>query len=300
MVKSIESGRPNMVDDWVDGVDVSKWQGTMDWKVCKQAGARFAFVRAGSIDNVTGQCYTDYKFVENQKALQYMPTGFYWYFRPNHDPVKQADYFSNLIEYVDWKLRPVMDLETSGGLRPRMVTERAAEFVTRLNESLGVLPILYSRGFWLNDNTVTDPLMQLLELWIARYTFKGKPWGNVLPYPDNPRIKPRDYDTWVFWQWSADGNNQGPKYGASSKSIDLNRFNGNEGQFAAYVNANVPNPRKFYIVSDNTGAVIVDAPEGNKVGLLPYGTFLYSEEEPGTWIKVGGGYVDSNYLKEVT
>jgi GH25 family lysozyme M1 (1,4-beta-N-acetylmuramidase) len=77
--------------------------------------------------------------------------------------------------------------------------------------------------------------MKLLELWIARYTSKGKPWGNILPWPDSPRIKPRDYDDWDFWQWSADGNGRGAEFGASSRSIDLNYFNGDQVAFDEYI-----------------------------------------------------------------
>jgi GH25 family lysozyme M1 (1,4-beta-N-acetylmuramidase) len=40
------------------GVDVSHWQKRMDWQKAKDAGAEYAFIRAGSINNITGVCYT--------------------------------------------------------------------------------------------------------------------------------------------------------------------------------------------------------------------------------------------------
>ena len=224
------------MSDYVLGVDVSKWQGDMDWEKCADAGAKFAFIRAGSINNVTGECYTDYHFERNASlASDHFPVGFYWYFRPNHDPIKQADYFCNLIEEELWTLPPVIDLETSGGLSPAQVTDSAARFALHIYEHLEVLPLLYSRGYWLNQNTIPDDFMKMLDLWIARYTSKGKPWGNILPYPDLPGIKPRDYDTWLFWQWSADGNGRGAEFGASSRSIDLNYFNGDQAAFDVYI-----------------------------------------------------------------
>jgi GH25 family lysozyme M1 (1,4-beta-N-acetylmuramidase) len=170
-----------------------------------------------------------------------MPVGFYWYFRPNHDPEKQANYFCDLIENLPWKLPPVMDLETNGGLQPAGVTQRAGSFALRINERLDKLPILYSRAYWLNANTVEDDFMKLLELWIARYTtIKGKPWGNILPWPDAPGFKPRDYDDWRFWQWSADGNNRGDEFGAESDDIDLNYFNGDKAAFEEYIGVEPP------------------------------------------------------------
>ncbi|MBE9479817.1 MAG: glycoside hydrolase family 25 protein [Chloroflexi bacterium] len=224
------------------GVDVSKWQGKMDWNKCRSAGSNYAFIRAGSINNSTGECYTDYQFEVNQAAAELMPIGFYWYFRPNHDPIKQANYFCDLIKDKKRKLKAVLDWETTGGLSPPQNTDRAAMFVLRINELLGALPILYSRAYWLNKNTITDDFMMLLNLWIARYTFKSKPWGNLLPYPDLPGIKPRDYNSWTFWQWSAGGNGRGPEFGASSKSIDLDYFNGDQIAFNEYIGEPLPDP----------------------------------------------------------
>lgn len=223
------------------GVDVSKWQGEMDWQKCFDAGARFAFIRAGSINNTTGECYTDYQFERNAAiAPEYLPVGFYWYFRPNHDPIYQADYFFDLIKDKDQWLPSVEDLESSGGLSAARVTNISAEFVLRLNEHSGELPLLYSRAYWLNRNTIPDDLMKLLELWIARYTSKGKPWGNILPWPDSPGYKPRDYDDWKFWQFSADGNGRGAEFGAESNSIDLDYFNGDQAAFDAYIDKPPP------------------------------------------------------------
>jgi GH25 family lysozyme M1 (1,4-beta-N-acetylmuramidase) len=208
----------------------------MDWYTCQQAGAKFAFVRAGSI-SVGGELYTDYFFEKNAAlAPDFFPTGFYWYFRPQHDPVAQADYFCNLIKDREWLLPPVLDLENNGGLGANAVTEAARVFTAQVYTNLEVWSILYSRGYWLNQYTVPDAVWDFMDLWIARYTSKGKPWGNLLPWPDSPSIKPRDWDDWTFWQYSADGNGRGAEFGASSKSIDLNWFNGDEAAFDQYIN----------------------------------------------------------------
>ena len=218
------------------GIDVSKWQKEMNWAKASLAGAKFAFIRAGSIDNVSGNCYTDYQFDRNADlAPDLMPVGYYWYFRPNHESEKQADYFCDLISEKKQSMPMVMDLEDNGGWGPVGVTNSAAAFALKVYERMDILPLLYSRAYWLNANTVPDPFMKLMELWIARYTSKGKPWGNILPWPDSPSIKPRDYDTWYFWQWSDGGNGRGAEFGAQSKSIDLNYFNGDEAAFEEYI-----------------------------------------------------------------
>ncbi len=223
----------------VDGIDVSKWQGIMDWVKAKSAGAQYAFIRAGAVSTV-GIKYQDYQFTRNSEiAPDLMPVGYYWYFRPQFDPVGQADYFCDLIEDKRWELPPVLDWEfIPPSMSPAANTKAAGDFALHVNERLGVLPIVYSRGAWLNANTVTDPFLSMLDLWVARYTVRGKPWGNVFDYKS---VTPRDYDTWRFWQWSAGGNGRGAEFGAQSKSIDLDRFNGDQTAFDRYVGV-VPEP----------------------------------------------------------
>jgi lysozyme len=229
------------------GIDVSKWQKELDWLIASSAGARFAFIRAGSITLTGGNCYTDYQFERNAEiAPDYFPIGFYWYFRPYHDPIKQANYFCDLIKDKKWKLPPVLDLEEAGNLSPLGVTTAAGTFVLKVKERLNVLPLLYSRAYWLNKNTVPNDLMKLLGLWIARYTSKGKPWGNILPWPDSPGIKPRDYNGWRFWQKSAGGNGRGKEFGAvqpgASVSIDIDYFNGDQAALDSYAGEKPPDP----------------------------------------------------------
>lgn len=291
------------MSDLLDGVDVSKWQREMDWPKCAGAGAKFAFIRAGSIDNITGECYTDYQFEANQEAAEYMPIGFYWYFRPNHNPKKQADYFCDLIRDKKFKLPPVMDLETNGDLSPGEVTNSAASFVLRIHENLNVMSLLYSRGEWLNNNTIPDEFMMLLDLWIARYTFKGKPWGNILPWPDLPRIKPRDYDEWKFWQWSADGNGRGAEFGASSKSIDLNRFNGDQAAFDKYIGAEPVQPKIVEVKTDKNGLLFSHI-GGDYKTVVPYKLRLGvvgvdKDDKDRDWYDIGGLWIPSWYVKVI-
>ena len=49
----------------LNGIDISHWQKKMDWAKAKAAGVQFAIIRAGSVDNATGVCYTDYEFENN-------------------------------------------------------------------------------------------------------------------------------------------------------------------------------------------------------------------------------------------
>ena len=212
------------------GIDISHHQGEMDFYKARKAGARFAFIRAGSCTAADGTCYTDSQFERNAGvAYEYFPVGFYWYFRPNFAPIKQAEYFTALIKDKPAKLPPVMDLETKGiGQTPASVTFAAAKFATRVFDNLGEWPLLYSRALWLNANTVPDPIWEQLGFWVARYKDLDHPWG------DNQCI-PSYYKDWRFWQFQDGGNGRGAEFGAQSKAIDLNYFNGDLAEFDIYV-----------------------------------------------------------------
>lgn len=270
------------------GLDCSKWQGEMDWSVARVAGAKFAFIRAGSISNITGIPYTDYQFETNARiAPDYMPVGFYWYFRPQFDPVAQAEYFCNLIKDKRWKLPPVLDLEDEGGLSAAEVTEAAKIFIIEVFVNLDVWPLLYSRAQWLNNHTVDDEVWDFVNLWVARYKE-----GLTGPWSDGFSI-PRDFDEWVFWQFSADTNNRGAEFGAKSKSIDLNYFNGDEDDFLLYLGAELMS--KIVMVGTQRNAVLYDGVDGKREHIIPYGLHfpvLESKEAPDgrIWYRLGDGW----------
>jgi lysozyme len=228
--------------DYLLGIDVSKWQGEMNWQTAADAGAKFAFIRAGSIDNSSGYCYTDYHYMRNiSLAPDHMPVGCYWYFRPNHSPTKQANYFCDLLEGEDWKLPPVLDLETTGGLSPVAVSNESGEFIAQVYQRTKYWPIVYSRSYFLHDRTIDHPLFHECDLWIARYTSKPEPWGNPGDYQ---KAKPPYWDDWTFWQWIADSNlavefgGEGPP--GSEDDIDLNYFNGDEEDLQEYIGSPFP------------------------------------------------------------
>jgi lysozyme len=216
------------------GVDVSKWQGEIAWSKCRNAGAKFAFIRAGSISSVGGECYTDYQFERNAKiAPDYLPIGFYWYFRPQHDPIAQANYFCSLIRDKRYVLPPVLDLEETGDLAPAPLTYAAEDFIRQVYQRLNVWCLLYSRAVWLNDYTIFIPLWLQLDLWLARYKA-----GLTSPWSDGKCV-PRDFQNWKFWQCSADGNGRGAEFGAGSHSIPVDLFNGDEKELDLYCGATV-------------------------------------------------------------
>ena len=126
----------------VRGIDVSKWQGTVDWKAVRAAGVRFAFVRVSD-----GTTVLDPSFAREWQAAREagVMRGAYQYFRPEEDPVEQADLLlATMGALRAGDLPPALDLELSGEVEPRELVRRVARWVARVRRATGVKPIVYT------------------------------------------------------------------------------------------------------------------------------------------------------------
>ena len=216
----------------VNGFDVSKWQGKIDWDKFITHGD-FFIIRAGSI-NMSGECYEDYQLKRNAElAIPFgKPVSFYWYFRPKFNAVTQAEYFINLIKDYKFKLYPVIDVEEDNGKSQAAVAAGVWQFVSKVSKELEMPCMIYtSPGFW-NEHVGTTTWARDVPLWCAQ-------WGsNESPY------LPRDWSyhgkTAVFWQWQVATN--GTDYGVISKGLDLNRFMGTREEFNTLFGATIPDP----------------------------------------------------------
>lgn len=240
----------NFLPQYTLGVDVSKYQGKMDWAKASNAGAKFAIIRAGYGYTSPN---TDTEFERNATiAVDYLPVGFYWYWKPSLSATTQADYFCNLIKNKRWKIRPVIDVEITDGLSTTVMRDRLKEFVNRIKYNLSVDPLIYTRTSMFDPGVATDPLWGTLGLWIARYsTTLTHPWGDGY-------LNPRDWEIFDFWQFSADGNGQGSTFGAESSAIDLDYFNGTIDKFYAYIGTTFEGTMTTLIENKQNGILAID------------------------------------------
>ena len=210
------------------GIDVSKWQREMNWQTARQAGAKFAFIRAGSINRDTGVCYRDYQLTRNAElAPEQMDgrVGFYFYMRPKYDPINQANFFWGLVKDYDAGAL-VVDCEAAGA-SPDTIRKNTAIMVN-LVAQMGKKDLIYTRASYWNSNIGYQAWAGKHDLWIARYNSSlTHPWGDGY-------CKPLGWDDWKFWQYSADGNGMGAKYGGNCASMDLNYFNGDMKELNEY------------------------------------------------------------------
>lgn len=253
------------------GPDVSFYQNDpntpngIDFNRMNQS-ADFVIIRAGQ------NLWADKEFKTSwskAKAIG-MPRGSYWFYDSRADPKQQAELWVNVLAGDMGELPLFADLEeTYGGAFGGPTNWK--KFIDRLKELVGQKEIgIYTACYyWLNHGpTVAKDLdyFHQYPLWIANYGVSTP----LIP-------KPWTTNEWILWQFTSMGN--GAAYGAESKEIDLNYFNGDANQFAVRFNVPVP---------DDTAP---PDPSGKKYVVNT--SKLYVREGPGTNYKVLG-YLQAN------
>ena len=201
--------------DWLEGVDISVHQGTVDFAQVRSAGKRFVFAKASE-----GIGFADSRYQANRAGAMSNDLAFspYHFARPDlnpGNPAGEADWFADTMGLAHGMLLPVLDLEVRGSLSPADLTAWVRTFVERVYERTGARPMIYvSPSFWktrMGDSTwFTENGYQVL--WIAHWTTAAAPtvpaanWGG---------------QSWSFWQYTNCGHVTG-----ISACVDLDRFNG--------------------------------------------------------------------------
>ncbi|HEX8391300.1 MAG TPA: GH25 family lysozyme [Longimicrobium sp.] len=189
--------------DQVEGIDVSHWQGTIDWNAVAADRVDFAFIKA-----TEGGDYTDPRFAANwtASARAGIPRGAYHFYRPQTDAAVQADLFLRVVQPQAGDLPPVLDVEVTDGRSAQAIAAGVRTWMQRVEQATGRRPILYVRaGFW-NQNV--GAAMPEYPLWVAHY--------DVV----EPAI-PAGWSRWTFWQYSQTGRVAG-----ITGDVDLNHFAG--------------------------------------------------------------------------
>lgn len=159
------------------GIDVSKWNGEIDWDKTKSAGVEFAIVRAGYRGSATGTLVEDPYFHANMKgaAASGVPTGVYFFTQAVNEveAVEEASAVLELVEKYELDYPIYIDTEGAGGngradgLDAETRT-LVCEAFCRTIENAGYTAGVYASRNWLNNNLEMDRLDQYM-VWLAEY-----------------------------------------------------------------------------------------------------------------------------------
>jgi lysozyme len=211
----------------IHGIDVSRYQGKIDWAAVRGAGTQFAFIKA-----TEGGDYVDLRFLENWTGARRagVPRGAYHFFfwcRPAHE---QAAWFKQNVPADPEALPPVLDLEWNGHSRtcPFKATREAALEHTKLmlremEAHTGKRPIIYT------DITFHR---EVLEGELPDYPH----WVRSTAAEPHERYNNRP---WTMWQYTTTGRVPGIE-----GDVDRNAFYGGDQEWAAFLATNC-DPRQF-------------------------------------------------------
>lgn len=197
----------------IHGIDISKYQGYIDWPSVKEMQVRdvkigFAFMKATEgLNNV------DRHFKRNWKNAQKagITKGAYHFFVPTRSGKEQARNFIKAVDLQPGDLPPVLDIEQLYGVRPSVMRQQVQDWLNIIEDYYKVKPIIYTYVNFYATHLAGQ--FDDYPLWAAHYI------GN-----DKPRINRR----WIFWQHSEKGRVNG-----ITQPVDFNVFNGDSTDFKA-------------------------------------------------------------------
>lgn len=189
----------------VHGIDISHYQGDINWKMLKQTHQgqfpiEFIFMKA-----TEGGDYPDKRFVANfdsAKAHGFI-RGAYHFYNPKTDANKQADFFINSVKLEPGDLPPVLDIEKKGRDMEKLQDDLKI-WLRKVEKHYGVKPIIYA-SYKFKARYLNDSVFDSYPYWIAHY------------YVDSVRYQGQ----WKFWQHTDVGTLPGIE-----ENVDLNIFNG--------------------------------------------------------------------------
>ena len=177
-----------------EGVDVSVYQGNIDWNRAKADGIEFAIMRAGYGKYVSQKDKYFDQNMKNAKAAG-LPCGVYWfsYALTPEDAIKEADACYEVIKNYKLEYPVSFDMETESQMKlPKETVAQIIEAFCGRMESYGYYTTLYTYASFLNYK-VEDRIFDKYDIWVAHYN------------PSKPAFN-RNYG---LWQYSCTGSVQG-------------------------------------------------------------------------------------------
>jgi GH25 family lysozyme M1 (1,4-beta-N-acetylmuramidase) len=211
----------------VQGIDVSHWQGAINWTSVRGAGIQFAWIKA-----TEGTSFKDSRFGANYTAAYHAGVirGAYHFARPNvSNGATQANFFASnggAWSRDNLTLPGVLDIEhnPSGamcyGLSTTQMRTWINDFYNTYKARTSRDIVIYTTASWWNTCTGRWAGMSTkAPLWVAHWTSNHSP------------TIPAGFPTWTVWQYTSTGRVAGV-----SGNVDRNKFNGTRARLLALAN----------------------------------------------------------------
>ena len=184
------------------GIDVSRWQGVIDWTKVKNAGIKFAILKATQRGNRTETKFeTNYSGCQNNR----IPAGAYHYVyaRNTAEARAEAQAVVRVLRgkeipcglWLDMEDESILDL---GKQNLSFIIRTEADIIRRAGYGVGI----YCNKDWYDNVLDGKGLSRDYYFWIARY-----PYNDTGRYHEDSPLSPKNYA--VMWQYSSKGRVSG-------------------------------------------------------------------------------------------
>ncbi len=193
------------------GVDVSSYQGSVNWSSVKAAGISFGFAKA-----TEGTTLRDSTFAANWSGMKAagVVRGAYHFFHPNESATTQANFVVSTVGALGAGDLPiVLDFEVLDGVSESTAVADAVTFLRAVSSATGKTAIVYMGSEFLSGSYSA---LSAYPVWVANY-------GVTCPG------LPSEWGAWTFWQNGDSGNVSG-----ISGGTDIDVFNGSLSALTAF------------------------------------------------------------------
>ncbi len=190
-------------DKIYQGIDVSNWQGNIDFRAVKNSGIEVVYIKSSE-----GRSFIDPYFETNYNNARAngLKVGFYHYVtaRTVAQAREQALFFAKVINGKHIDCRLAMDFENFGDLSVTEINNISKAFLETLETTTNSKTVIYSNSY--SARTIFSSELTKYPLWVANYGVSS-PGSNG------------KWDTWVGWQYTSTGTVNG-----ISGYVDRNQF----------------------------------------------------------------------------
>lgn len=183
-------------DTIYEGIDVSDWQGNINYSEVKASGIDIVYIKASQGTNITDPYFkTNY----NNAKMNDLKVGLYHFLtaRTEEEAIEEAEYFSSVISGTSPDCKLAMDFENFGNLTKDEINSISTTFLEKVKSLTNKAVIIYSDAY--NARNIFDSkLANSYPLWIAEYDVSS-PSSNV------------NWNSWVGFQYSDTGTISGIK-----------------------------------------------------------------------------------------
>ncbi len=196
----------------IHGIDVSRYQKDINWRMVKAMQSRDVQLHFAIIKATEGKSLVDKKYKRNWSKSKEagLVRGAYHFFRADVDAAAQARLFIQHVSLMPGDLPPVLDVESLYGEDVPTLQQGVALWLTLIEQHYNMKPIIYSNASFYNS--YLHPRFADYPLWVAHYKEQNKP---------------RVTRNWVMWQ-----HNEGGRVDGINAFVDFNVFKGDSTDFA--------------------------------------------------------------------